>query len=161
MTRFGWIMHVGVDGGKLKTEAMCYPPTLEEASKMKNEAPGVEGATFAVNEGCITFTHKFKHLGSLLTQDLKDKGKIRRQINQARRGQVRELTNMWMSKDIATNFKKTLHIPLPPNMALCGAPSRGPSKLWTLTANNERGLQSFHHKSIRQTLTSTCLRQRR
>jgi hypothetical protein len=50
---------------------------------MKNEAPGAEEAMFAVDEGCITFTHKFKHLGSLLTQDLKHNDNIGRQINQA------------------------------------------------------------------------------
>jgi hypothetical protein len=33
---------------------------------------GAKEATFAVNEGHITFTPKFEHLGSLLTQDLKE-----------------------------------------------------------------------------------------
>jgi hypothetical protein len=85
MTRFGLIMHIlGLDGGKLKTKAIHPPLTLEEASKMKNEAPGTEEATFAVDKGCITFSRKFKHLGSLLTQDLKDNDVIVRQINQAR-----------------------------------------------------------------------------
>ena len=143
MTRFGLIMHIGVDGGKSKTEAMYYPPTLEEASKMKNEAPGAEEATFAVNEGHITFTRKFKYLGSLITQDLKDNDDIVRRINQAS-AQIRELTNIWMLKDITTEFKKMLYIQLPLNTALWGAES------WTLTADNERRLESFHHKPIHQ-----------
>ena len=145
MKRFGLIMHIGVDGGKSKTEAMYYPPTLEEASKIKNEAPGAEEATFDVDEGYITFTRKFKYLGSLITQDLKDNDDIVRRINQAR-AQVRELTNIWMSKDITTEFKKMLYIQLPLNTALWGAES------WTLTAEDERKLESFHHKSIRRIL---------
>jgi hypothetical protein len=55
----------------------------EEASKMKNEARGAEEATFAVDEGHITFFCKFKCLGSLLTQDLKDNNGVGRRINQA------------------------------------------------------------------------------
>jgi hypothetical protein len=74
-----------MDGGKSKTEATHCPPMLEEASKMKNEAPGAEEeVTFAVDKGCITFTlRRFKCLGSLLTQDLKDNSNIGRQFNQA------------------------------------------------------------------------------
>jgi hypothetical protein len=48
----------------------------------------VEEATFAVDEGCITFARKFKHLGSPLTQDLKDNNDVGRQINQAMVAQV-------------------------------------------------------------------------
>ena len=58
--------------------------------------------------------------------------------------QIQELTNTWMSKDITTEFKKMLHIQLPLNTALWGSES------WTLTADNERRLESFHHTSIRQ-----------
>jgi hypothetical protein len=47
MTRFGLITRIGVNEGKLKTKAMCCPPTLEEALKLKDEAPGREEATFA------------------------------------------------------------------------------------------------------------------
>jgi hypothetical protein len=67
MTRFGLIMHVGVlDGGKLKTEAMHHPLTLEEVSTMKNETPGAEEAKVAVNEGCTTF-NKDNKKAALLT----------------------------------------------------------------------------------------------
>ena len=77
VARFGLIMRTGVDGGKLKTKVTCHPPALEEVSKMKNEAPGApEEATFAVDEGCVIFSRKFKHLGSLITQDLKDNDDI-------------------------------------------------------------------------------------
>jgi exonuclease III len=145
MKRFGLIMHIGENGGKSKTEAMYYPPTLEEASKMKNETPGEDEATFTVDEGYITFTRKFKYLGSVITQDLKDNDDISRRINQAN-AQVRGLTNIWMSKDITTEFKKLLYIQLPLNTALWGAES------WTLTADNERKLETFHHKSIRRIL---------
>ena len=48
----------------------------EEALRMKNEAPGAEEATFAVDEGRVTFTRKLKHLGSLITRDLKDNNDI-------------------------------------------------------------------------------------
>jgi hypothetical protein len=74
MTRFRLIKHIGGNnGGMSKTKAMCCPPMPEEASNVKDEAPGREEATFAVDEGHIsTFTHKFKCSGSLIAQDLKD-----------------------------------------------------------------------------------------
>jgi hypothetical protein len=107
-------------------------------------------ATLAVDEGCITFTRKFKCLGSLIAQDLKDNDDILRQINQAK-AQVQELTNMWMSKDITTEFKKMVHIQLPLNTALWGAKST-----WTLTTtDNERKLESFHHKSSHNSCLTT------
>jgi hypothetical protein len=93
----GLIMHVGVDGGKLKTEAWHATHHCQK----KNEARGAEEATFAVDEGHITFFCKFKCLESLLTQDLKDNNGVGRRINQAT-AQVQSLTNTWMSKDITT-----------------------------------------------------------
>jgi hypothetical protein len=106
---------------------MCHRPTLEEASKMENEAPArQEEATFTVDEGRVTFTPKFKCLGLLITQDLKDANDITRRVNQAS-VQVCKLTNAWRSKDVTTEFKKLA---------------------WTLNANNKRKLNTFHHKSI-------------
>jgi hypothetical protein len=54
-----------------------------------------------------------------------------------------------MSKDIINKSKKTLCIQLPLKMALWGAGS------WTLTANNKRKLESFHHESIRRVLNAS------
>ena len=36
MTRLGLIMHIGVNGGKLKTEAMYYPP-MDARRSIENE----------------------------------------------------------------------------------------------------------------------------
>jgi hypothetical protein len=55
MTRFGLIMHIGLDGGKLKTKAIHPPLTLEEASKMKNETPGEEEVTFTVGQLLVLY----------------------------------------------------------------------------------------------------------
>jgi hypothetical protein len=65
--RFGLTCHVGRNSGKLKTEAMFFPP------------PGVKYedadlSPIAVDYGEITFTKIFKLLGSTLAYDLKDNG---------------------------------------------------------------------------------------
>jgi hypothetical protein len=88
-------MNVGLNGGRLKTKAMCCLPTLEAVSKMKNEAPGVEEAT--TKDASAS-------LGSLLTQDLKDNDDAVRQINQAK-AQAQELTNTWTLKEITPEFE--------------------------------------------------------
>ena len=76
---FGLLMHVGIratpssKGSKSKTEAMHFP------SKKLKEIPlddlAASKAYFDLTcegGGCITFTDKFRYLGSLISWDLTD-----------------------------------------------------------------------------------------
>jgi exonuclease III len=140
MARFGLIMHIGRDGKPSKTEAMYHPPSYQECKERPENEP--EEATYSVADGYITFTRKFKYLGSWITQDLRDDTDIKVRIGKAT-AQAHQLVNIWRSKHITTEFKKLLYIQLPLNTALWGAES------WTLTAENDRKLQTFHHSAIR------------
>jgi hypothetical protein len=144
MARFGLIMHIGRDGKKSKTEAMCHPPSYQECREQQEEVGETsEEALCAAADGCVTFARKFKHLGSWTTQDLRDDTDIKVRVGKAR-AQAQQLANIWRCKHITTEFKKMLYIQLPLNTALWGAES------WTLTAESERKLETFHHSSIRR-----------
>jgi hypothetical protein len=146
MARFGLTMHVGRDGKPSKTEAMCHPPSLKECQDRPNDT--TEEATCTVADGCVTFTRKFKCLGSWVTQDLRDDTDIEARIRKAR-AQVHGLVNIWRNKHMCIDFKKLLHQSLPLNTALWGAES------WTLTVESERKLERFHHAAIRNVLNIT------
>ena len=146
MARFGLIMHIGRDGKPSKTEAVYHPPSLQECQGQPDETP--EEAQYTVADGYVTFTRKFKYLGSWITQDLRDDTDIAVRIGRAT-AQVHGLVNIWRSKHISKEFKKLLYIQLPLNTALWGAES------WTLTAENERKLQTFHHSAIRLIMNVT------
>jgi hypothetical protein len=146
MARFGLIMHIGRDGKPSKTEAMYHPPSLQECQDQPDNTP--EEATYTVADGYVTFTRKFKYLGSWITQDLRDDTDIAVRIGKAT-AQLYQLVNVWRSKHITTEFKKLLYLQLPLNTALWGAES------WTLTVDNERKLQRFHHAAIRKIMNIT------
>ena len=97
----------------------------------------------------MTFTRKFKYLGSWVTQDLRDETDIATRIGKAT-AQVYGLVNIWRNKHITKEFKKLLYLKLPLNTALWGAES------WTLTVESERKqYQQFHHGAIRKILNIT------
>jgi exonuclease III len=149
MARFGLIMHIGRDGNKSKTEAMYHPPSYQESKEQKEEVGEIpEEALYTVADGYITFTRKFKYLGSWITHDLRDDTDINVRVGKAR-AQVQQLANIWNCKHVTTEFKKMLYIQLPLNTALWGAES------WTLTAESERKLETFHHSSIRRIMNVT------
>jgi hypothetical protein len=146
MARFGLIMHIGRNGKPSKTEAMCHPPSLQESNNQPSETP--EEAMHTVADGYITFTRKFKCLGSWITHDLRNDTDIAVRVGKAT-AQVHQLTNVWRSKHVTTEFKKLLCIQLPLNTAPWGTES------WILTVENERKLQTFHHAAIRKIMNIT------
>ena len=103
---------------------------------------------YTVADGYVTFTRKFKYLGSWVTQDLRDDTDIAARIGKAT-AQIYGLVNIWRSKHITLEFKKLLYLQLPLNTALWGAES------WTMTAESERELQRFHHAAIRKIMNIT------
>jgi hypothetical protein len=143
-------MHIGRDGNKSKTEAMYHPPSYQESREQQEEVGETpEEALFTVADGYITFTRKFKYLGSWITHDLRDDTGINVRVGKAR-AQVQQLANIWKCKHVTTEFKKMLYIQLPLNTALRGAES------WTLMAESESiKLEKFHHSSIRRIMNVT------
>ena len=144
MARFSLIMHIGRDGKRCKIEAMYHPPTsYQECQEQKEEVGELsKEALFPVADGYITFTRKFKHLGSRITQDLRDDADIKVRIGKAS-AQAQQLANIWRCKHVMTEFKKILYIQLLPlYMALWGAES------WTLTVKSERKLETIRGRDI-------------
>jgi hypothetical protein len=122
------------------------PSLPESKGPWPDDTPEEEMHTMA--DGHITFTRKFKHLGSWLTQDLRINADIAIQIWKAT-AQVHGLVNIWRSKHVAMQFKKLLCLQLPLNTVLWGAES------WTQTAKSKRKVQRFHHAAIRNIMNIT------
>jgi hypothetical protein len=66
MKHFGLLMHIGRNGGKLKTEALYIPPPGPEASDTDRGKIVIE----RTDQGYVTFHRRFTYLGSIITDDL-------------------------------------------------------------------------------------------
>jgi hypothetical protein len=99
MAQFGLFMHYGKDGNKSKTEAVSFPPPGEEAALEDVKKFGIEN-----DLGYITFTSKFKYLGSLFNTDLRDDQEMAAQINKVNQ-LLRSMTNIWRNKNISLRTK--------------------------------------------------------
>jgi hypothetical protein len=65
---FGLKMHIRRDGGKLKTEAMYCPQSLQAEKYLELDLD----EKVSVRDGYITFTQHFKYLGSWISDTLQD-----------------------------------------------------------------------------------------
>ena len=156
--RFGLIMHHGTEKAGSKTEAIYFPPALNspvsDGSSDESRTEGLDGfeddeANFDLKTGgYISYTKEFKYLGSIITQDLRDNTEIEGRIKKGQAA-VAALINVWRNPHIDLWMKKQLYIALPLSIALWGCES------WTLTAENQRKLNTFHHKAIRKILNIT------
>jgi hypothetical protein len=79
--RFGLKMHIGHEGGKSKTEAMCISPSLKEDEE-KSLEPNLEPKIPAHN-GFITLTEDFRCLGSIISRSLRDELEITTRFKKA------------------------------------------------------------------------------
>jgi hypothetical protein len=129
-------MHFGKDGKKSKTEAVYFPPpgiktTPEDVTKF-----GVDN-----DHGYITFTEKFKYLGSLFNTDLRDDQEMAARINKANQ-LLRSMTNMWQNKNITLRTKVVFYKAFCLNTILWGC------KSIIILAEIKHKLESFQHKAI-------------
>jgi hypothetical protein len=99
MARFGVLMHFGRDGKKSKTEAVYFPPPGVEATQEDVAKFGVYN-----DHGYITFTAKFKYLGSLFNTDLRDDQEMAARINEANQ-LLQSMMNVWQNKNITLRTK--------------------------------------------------------
>ncbi|MHA7927792.1 MAG: hypothetical protein ACX936_21550, partial [Marinobacter sp.] len=134
-------MHIGregVDGGKSKTEAMFFPKSLQPDLYKHNFAH----EKVQVGEGHITYTRKFKYLGSWITEDLRDDEDTSQRLQKAAKamGKIRHLLH---DKHTSMRTKRLLYEATVINTLIWGCES------WTMSEMNRRRLDSFHHKCIR------------
>jgi hypothetical protein len=103
MKPFGLLMHIGKNGGKSKTEALYIAPPCSLAT----DADRCKIIVDNTDQGYITFNRKFTYLGSIITKDLDDGVEIKARIGKAN-GILRSLNNLWRSKGLSLNMKKTI-----------------------------------------------------
>ena len=82
-TRFGFIMHLGSESTKSKSEAMYFPPSLTQARDdlANNRLP--EDILLPDNKK-VHFTKSFKYLGSIITPLLNEDSEIEARIKKAK-----------------------------------------------------------------------------
>jgi hypothetical protein len=69
---FGLKMHIGRNGGKAKTDAMCCPQSLQADKYLKLDLD----EKVPERDGYITFTRHFKCLGLWISDTLQDDNKL-------------------------------------------------------------------------------------
>jgi hypothetical protein len=140
--KFGLRMHAGSGNENSKTVAMYFPPTLEDAtqSAKQNELP----PTITINEGrnSVHFVKSFKYLGAYITDTLKEDLEIKIRISKAW-SVMGAMKHFFKGKDVDLRAKALLYIGGPLNALLWGA------ELWSLSKQNLKKLNVFHHSAIR------------
>jgi hypothetical protein len=138
LLRFGMRMHIGRGLEASKTEAMYCPP--------RGETP-YEGATatdgFNVDDGYITFTSKFKYLGSITHQSLTTATDVNARIGQARAAFGALRKDVFANKHIENKLKGKLYNAFVLQTLLHGSES------WSMTELLLKRLRVFHNNCAR------------
>lgn len=148
LLRFGLVMHCGRadDEGNVvatsKTEAMFFPaagttPTDDDLAPLRVDD----------HYGIVTFTHRFRYLGSVLTSSLTDDEEVARRIAAAG-AQFGMLTRSVFRVDFGNRplplrSKGRLYYSLVLQILLYGCES------WLLTTALKDKLKAFHHRCVR------------
>jgi hypothetical protein len=138
---FGLKMHIGRDGGKSKTEAMYFPPSLQEGEYQAVDL----SQRIPVQDGYITMTKQFRYLGAWIKNDLRDDHEIDIRIGKAK-SQMGALKAFFKSPHISREAKYKIYTAIPLNTVLWGCES------WSMTERIKKRLEAFHHTSIRSIL---------
>ena len=129
----------GIKRTKSKTEVMYIPgKSKKPPTELKADIPIANGTMY------VSYTHQFKYLGSILSDDLRDDADIDNRIAKAN-AQLGAFGNVFNSS-IDMRIKRTMYIQNHINTLLFGCES------WTLTADNLRKLEVYHHKALRRIL---------
>jgi hypothetical protein len=118
-----------------RLSAVYFPPPGVEATAKDVTQFGVGNEL-----GYITFTKKFKYLGSLFKMDLRDDREIATRINKANQ-LLRLMTNIWQHKNITLKSKVLFYKAFCLKTILWGCESI------ILSAEIEYKLKTFHHKA--------------
>jgi hypothetical protein len=137
MKCFGLSCHVGRNGKASKTEAMYFP-------RPRQRYEDADTSDLHIDGGTIPFVKKFKYLGSIISNDLKDDLEIDARIKAAGGAFASAAKQFFTSKQIPLKHKKVAYEGLILSILLFG------SECWTLSAETRRRLNSFHNRCIRQ-----------
>lgn len=137
LKRFGLQMHVGTAAKKSKTEALFVPKPGGSVDD------GDTSPVHADNAGSVvTFTPRFKYLGSLVTCDLRDDQDVDTRLASAAAAFGAPRSCVFDSRDITLATKKRVYLTLVVNILLYG------SECWCLTAALLGRLRDFHSRSM-------------
>jgi hypothetical protein len=112
-------VHYGKDGGKSKTKAMYFPANLQPQNYMTEEEIH-SSKRFPVQDGYVTMTKRFKYLGSLIVDDIRNDYEVEVRLKKATQ-QVGALAPLFHSKSIPLVCTKYLvYVAIPLNTTLWG-----------------------------------------
>ena len=134
---FGLEMHVGRNGDESKTEFMVFPGKTQTISEDDKEQITLEDGSY------ITYTDKFKYLGSIVTPDLKSDTDVHARIRLAGYA-FHRLRPLLRNNLVRRNTKVKIYRTFVHSTLLYGCES------WTLSAKLLHDLKSFHHRCIRR-----------
>jgi hypothetical protein len=132
-------MHTGIEGGKLKTEALHIPKRLDE------EAIPAGTKLYTDNGMYFHFTDAIIYLGSVITTRLRDYKDVAARIIKAY-GTIGAQNEFFFSRDVPLDIKLKLYLAILLNTILWGCES------WALLDSDAKAIETFHHYSIRQIL---------
>jgi hypothetical protein len=135
---FGLSMHVGRNGQKAKTEAVFYP----SAAKIKNPDP-LDTQDIEVDGGTVSFTDKFKYLGSIIADKLTDEAECDARISAASKAFGALKTQLFGVRHICTRAKKHAYEALVLSLLFYGC------ECWVLSAAMRNKIVKFHRRCIR------------
>ena len=142
--RFGLIMHLGSKKQKSKSEAMYFPPSLQQAQHDFENNILPEDIILADGKK-VHFVNRFKYLGSIITPLLNEDIEIDTRIKKAK-SIMGTAKTFFDNKDVDKRIKCQVYVAGPLNALLWGCES------WNLTRRNLDKLASFHHNAIRRIL---------
>ena len=136
--RFGLKMHIGTDGSfsDSKTEAVVFPAPGQILSSFDTSP------VYINDTGYVTYTDKFKYLGSYITHDLSDTFDVKNRVTQATKAMGAMMPNIFRSPHLSLYVKKLLYMAIPMNLLLWG------SETWALKQSDWKKLQVFHTSAI-------------
>lgn len=140
LLRFGLQMHVGQETESKKepskTEAMYCP--AKTSSYIDGDKSDVK-----VGNGFISFTDKFKYLGSVIHYSLTSTADIDARINQANAAFGALRKPVFSNKHISDHVKGSIYNALVITTLIYGCEN------WCMTENLMRKLQTFHNSCVR------------
>ena len=135
---FGLTMHVGRNGNKAKTEAVFYP----SANRAKNPDPD-DVTDIEVDGGLVCFNDKFRYLGCIISNNLKDEAECDARISAAARAFGALKQQIFNVKGIETRAKKHAYVSLVLSILLYG------SEAWVLSEVMKYNIRTFHRRCLR------------
>jgi exonuclease III len=138
MKAFGLTMHVGRNGKPAKTEAVFYP----SAEKARCPDP-LDTCDIEVDGGIVSFTDKFKYLGSIIASNLRDDAECDARISAANKAFGALKRQLFNVRGIETRAKKHAYEALVLSLLFYG------SECWVLSEKMAYKIKIFHRRCVR------------